>query len=109
MLGQCVRTKECYNIDIDLILSDAVKMPFKKNTFDVIFSVCAFRLFSDKEKAVKELLRVAKPGAAIVIVDQQKAGAPIDLLPVQVTDIKTEDIDEWKLYCLTFTKPKRYS
>ena len=40
----------------------AEDLPFADNMFDVVFHVGGINFFSDKQKAVNEMLRVAKPG-----------------------------------------------
>jgi len=56
--------------NIILIRANASHLPFKDNTFDAIFHVGGINTFEEKEMAVKEMFRVAKLGAKIVIVDE---------------------------------------
>lgn len=43
-------------------LGNALKLPYKNNTFDFVISQAFFILIDDKEKALKEIYRVLKPG-----------------------------------------------
>jgi demethylmenaquinone methyltransferase/2-methoxy-6-polyprenyl-1,4-benzoquinol methylase len=47
--------------------SEAERMPFPASSFDAILMVDAFHHLSDQPEAVRELLRVCKPGGTIVI------------------------------------------
>jgi len=54
--------------DVKIYLKDALKMPFKDNTFDIVYS---FHLlwhipFKEQKKIVDEMLRVTKKGGIIV-------------------------------------------
>lgn len=104
MLKQCQRAVKRLGLDVDLFLGNAENLPFKDDVFDVVFNVCALRLFNDKAKAVREMLRVAKPGKKIYIVDQNKTPVPLDLIPKNY-QVEIEDSPGWQLYCLTITKP----
>lgn len=106
MLKQCQRTVQSMGLDADLFLGDAENLPFKDAVFDVVLNVCALRLFNDKAKAVQEMLRVAKRGKKIYIVDQDKTPVPLDLIPKNFK-IEVSDSQGWQLYCLTITKPYR--
>jgi len=43
-------------------------LPFRDNTFDLVFSSSVLEHIDDKERALKEMLRVAKPGGAVLFV-----------------------------------------
>ena len=84
--------------------------------------------FSDKARAIAEMVRVAKPGTKIVIVDEtekvvsemylkipvtrsyfadrdEAVSCPIDLVPGEMGEIRARQFGDGKLYCLTFRKP----
>ncbi len=57
---------------IDVQNVDARKMPFERETFDVIVSSLALHHMgtgSDREQALQEMIRVLKPGGMIVLYD----------------------------------------
>src|SRR6202035_2978117 len=77
---------------------------------------------------ITEMIRVAKPGTKILIVDEtekvvsrqnqknplarryfagrdQAVFCPIDRVPAEMGEIKAREFEEGKLYCLTFRKP----
>jgi ubiquinone/menaquinone biosynthesis C-methylase UbiE len=103
--------------------------PFHLPTFNCFpCSIFFFNFFNDKKAAVDEMIRVAKPGARILIADETERGArgyekfipgfkksfggkrdviapPLDLVPE--TMLETRVFDVWKgwLYCIEFRKP----
>jgi SAM-dependent methyltransferase len=56
--------------NLKLVLSEAEDMPFRDREFDAVLSNGGFNHFSDPEKALREMARVAKPGAPIVVADE---------------------------------------
>ena len=55
--------------NVVLIRANASYLPFKDNIFDAVFHVGGINTFEEKEKAVEEMIRVAKPGSRIIVVD----------------------------------------
>jgi len=104
MLRQCNKLVKRYAITGKLVLGAAEYLPFKGNVFDCVFNVCGFRLFNDKTRAMREMVRVAKPGAQILIVDQKKGGIPSDLVPQATSPVRVTEIEEWDLYSMIFMK-----
>jgi ubiquinone/menaquinone biosynthesis C-methylase UbiE len=111
-----------------LFQGEAERLPFCGAVFDNVFHVGGIKFFNEKTAAIKEMIRVAKPGAKLVIVDQTEevvpemyqkkpltskyfegegkdAYCPIDLVPAEMTEIQARQIAGRKLYCLTFRKP----
>jgi SAM-dependent methyltransferase len=56
--------------DLRLILGEAEGMPFRDRRFDAVLSIGGFNHFSDPEAALREMARVARRGAPIVISDE---------------------------------------
>jgi ubiquinone/menaquinone biosynthesis C-methylase UbiE len=56
--------------DLRLILGEAESLPFEDAQFDAILSIGGFNHFNDPERALREMARVAKPGARIVVSDE---------------------------------------
>jgi SAM-dependent methyltransferase len=85
----------------NVLVSDAEKLPFKKESFSFIISVEVLQYIRDKEKFFDEIFRVMKPNSYAVIITQnpdsiiwkirQKRGgkSPLEFAPVQKT---TENI-----------------
>ncbi|HMD88199.1 MAG TPA: hypothetical protein VKF38_03460 [Anaerolineaceae bacterium] len=83
--------------------------------------------FNDRAAAIREMIRVARPGTKLIIVDEtedlakknentpvagsfykdrpEKISSPIDLLPEGVQDVCLKLVTSGDLYCLSFRKP----
>ncbi len=104
----------------------AESLPFEDNFFDVVFHSGGFNFFTDRQQAINEMIRVAKPGARLLIADETEETAkmgeklpiakwffkgrdeviepPIDLLPPNIVDPKVSYTKQNTLYVVTFTK-----
>lgn len=120
MIKSCMANLERWGITADIFRADAEELPFTNDSFDVVFHLGAINLFSDKGKAIREMIRVARPGTHIVIADEtEKAGKmfrfitgsnenndpPVDLIPRNMTDIQLSIIWKGYGYLIEFTKP----
>jgi ubiquinone/menaquinone biosynthesis C-methylase UbiE len=120
MLIHSMRNIRKWNIDAELFRADAEELPFRDEMFDTVFHLGAFNLFANKKKALDEMIRVAKPGARIVIADESEKGnrifnlitgikvdfeLPDDLVPEVMENLTVRTI--WKKYgyVIAFTKP----
>ena len=56
--------------NVVLIRANASHLPIKDNYFDGVFHVGGINTFEEKELAIREMFRVARTGAKIVIVDE---------------------------------------
>jgi ubiquinone/menaquinone biosynthesis C-methylase UbiE len=56
--------------DLRLVLGEAEDMPFRDHEFDAVLSNGGFNHFADPEAALREMVRVAKPGAPVVVADE---------------------------------------
>lgn len=63
-------TRNANRDDLRLILGEAESMPFHDHKFDAVLSIGGFNHFNDPEGALREMVRVAKPGARIVVSDE---------------------------------------
>jgi ubiquinone/menaquinone biosynthesis C-methylase UbiE/uncharacterized protein YbaR (Trm112 family) len=128
MLRRCQKNLKKWNRRAHLFHGEAERLPFRVEAFDCVFHVGGINFFTDKARAIKEMIWVARPGAKIVIVDEtekivkkhhqrnlwtrkyfepgsETVHCPIDLVPKEMTEIKAREIADGKLYCLTFRKP----
>lgn len=127
MLKQCQKTVRRLGLDVELFQGAAERLPFVDEAFDVVFHVGGINFFTDKVGAIQEMIRVAKPGTKIIVVDETKelfrkyervpiVGklsrnwadtilAPADLVPADMLDVKVENIIRGEFYCLSFRKP----
>ncbi len=113
---------------VDLFLGNAEQLPFTDNSFDSVFHIGGINFFNNQQKAIEEMIRVAKPGTKIIICDENETGAqwyekflpgfkgafqgmrreisaPIGLIPAAMLDVSLGNI--WKdfMYCIEFRKP----
>ncbi len=56
-------------VEIKLLQCDAESLPFDDDTFDRVTIAFGIRNFSDRKAALREILRVLKPGGALVILE----------------------------------------
>lgn len=111
----------------DLFQGEAENLPFKDQTFETVFHVGGINFFNDKQKAITEMIRVAKSGAKIMISDETedmikkvysklpfagkfcpdggRVNAPVDLIPGDMKEISVREICKGMMYCITFVKP----
>lgn len=113
---------------VDLFLGNGEKLPFRDNSFDGVFHIGGINFFNDKQAAIKEMVRVARPGTRILIADETEKGArgyekslpgfkssfegkrkvivpPFDLVPTDMLERRLFDIWKGWLYCIEFRKP----
>ena len=55
---------------VRLVQGEAETLPFHDAQFDAVLSIGAFNYFNDPEGALREMIRVGRPGAPIVISDE---------------------------------------
>jgi ubiquinone/menaquinone biosynthesis C-methylase UbiE len=128
MLANCETNLRRWRLDADLFLGNAESLPFADSSFDVVFHVGGINFFSDRAKAIHEMIRVAKPGRRILIADEteehvketyermpiasgyfkgrkQAVAAPMDLVPPSMQEAHLESLLNGRFYALTFRKP----
>jgi len=130
-LGQLMRCQSYIRKqgwDVDLFLGNGEQLPFEGDSFEGVFHVGGINFFNEKKAAIDEMIRVAKPGARILIADETEKGAqgyekfipgfkssfggkrdaiqpPIDLVPSEMLETRVFDVWKGWLYCLEFRKP----
>ena len=56
--------------NVELQRANAAYLPYKDGVFDAVIHVGGINTFEEKARALSEMMRVAKPGARIVVVDE---------------------------------------
>ncbi|MGB9407258.1 MAG: methyltransferase domain-containing protein [Terracidiphilus sp.] len=126
MLTNCQSNLRRWEMEADLYLCNAESLPFADSSFDVVFHVGGINFFNDRAKAIREMIRVAKPGSLLLIADEtekhvkdvyekglggffknrkEPVAAPIDLVPPEMQEIHLEQLRNGMFYALTFRKP----
>jgi ubiquinone/menaquinone biosynthesis C-methylase UbiE/uncharacterized protein YbaR (Trm112 family) len=116
---------------VELFLGKAEELPFGSDSFDSVFHIGGINFFSEKKRAIDEMIRVARPGTKVVIADESEQVArnvarflrlsrssqgkevdtsvPVHLVPETMKEMRIDGI--WKThgqyhgYCLEFRKP----
>jgi len=133
MLKQCARKLNKRTPGIELFLANAEELPFRDESFDAVFHVGGINFFTNKRRAMAEMLRVAKTGTKIAIACETEKAIQVnrhairiafgkDLVkkmlkfsryevlnsvPKDVYDVVFYEIWEGNGYLLTFRKPAR--
>lgn len=128
MLANCQANLRRWGLDADLFLGNAEDLPFTDNAFDVVYHVGGINFFNDRAKAIREMIRVAKPGTRILIADETEkhvketyerapitrryfkgrkdaVSAPVDLVPPEMQETHLEFLWDGRFYVLMFRKP----
>ncbi|MDV6316738.1 bifunctional demethylmenaquinone methyltransferase/2-methoxy-6-polyprenyl-1,4-benzoquinol methylase UbiE [Idiomarina sp. HP20-50] len=75
--------------NVRYVQADAEELPFDDNTFDVITIAFGLRNVTDKDKALRSMLRVLKPGGRLLILEFSK---PVSATLNQVYDFYSFNI-----------------
>ncbi len=127
MLRQCRKNLKKWGLDAGLVQGNAEALPFGDRIFDVVFHVGGFNFFNDKKKAILEMIRVAKPGAKLYIVDESDSirdkqgivanifdrflperevfAPPVKFVPDDMIEIRDYSLLDEKFWLTSFLKP----
>jgi ubiquinone/menaquinone biosynthesis C-methylase UbiE len=108
-------------VPVDLVLGDALALPFQADSFDVVLSYGALNGLSDPAKAVAEMARVLKPGGVTLFLDEQMYEeatlierlyfervlsnhniihrCPVDTFPASLTDVHVSQVYQFYYIC----------
>lgn len=82
MLKVCQRKMRKLGVSAELFLGQAEYLPFRSESFDMVYQMGGINFFSDPGKAIQEMIRVARNGAKIVIMDEtEKVARTLENVP----------------------------
>lgn len=121
MLKQGSDLMSAANVPVDLVLGDAMVLPFQDNQFDVVTSYGAVNGLTDPPKAIAEMARVAKPGGVLLFLDEQMYDrptaversyfmkvlsshnvihhCPVESFPPELTEVKVSQVYQFYYIC----------
>ncbi len=126
MLRECQQKLSYSAAKVDLVVGEAAHLPLASDVFDAVLHFGAISLFGDKKTAIAEMVRVARPGARVVIGDVGLAPdkrkslrrrlilrfnpryghePPMKLLPSHVKDLHLTWIKNDTCYLIDFVTP----
>jgi len=130
MLACCQANLRRWGMDAELFQGNAESLPFADESFDVVYHSGGINFFNDRAKAIREMIRVAKPGSRILIADEtekhvqgayekvpvtgrffknrkETVTVPVNLVPPEMQETHVEMLWGGRFYALTFRKPGR--
>ncbi len=133
MLAAARQNMRRWGLGMELFLGNAEALPFRDEVFDVVFHVGGINFFSDRAAAIREMIRVAKPGSKLLIADEteehvkaayesipytreffkgreEAVAAPVDLVPEEMEEVELRILEikgKKRFYALTFRKPRK--
>ncbi len=126
MLAQCRQKLERQGVQADLLEGEAAHLPFANAAFDAVFHHGGIAEFGDKQGAIEEMMRVARPSARIVLCDaglptdrrlplmsrlllkfqpEYEQPPPLDLIPARAQDVHVDWFHGGSWYLITFVNP----
>ena len=127
MLARCRRQARRLKLRFQLCQGLAEHLPYPDSAFDCVFHMGGINFFTDPAAALREMVRVAKPGTRLLVVDETEEFAkraenkpfakaffknrprtivaPVGLLPPGMQEVSVREIWDGELYVLTFRKP----
>lgn len=98
MINRAKQKAQSRNLDVEFQEGDAHSLPFEKDTFDAVISECTTCVL-DKQRAIREMVRVTRPGGRVGIHDLcWKESSPNDLKQ-RLADLegeRPETLDGWR-------------
>ena len=125
MLDRCARKLAGRRLSADLVLGEAAHLPFADDTFDGVLHHGGIAEFGDRKGAIAEMMRVARPGARVVVCDVgvptdrrlslvnrlllafqpvYRQHPPIDLVPSDARDVRLSWFHRGGWYLIEFSK-----
>ncbi len=128
MLELCGQKLREHSLEADLVEGEAAHLPFANAGFDAVFHHGGLAEFGDKQGAIQEMMRVARPGARIVICDAGKPSdrklplgsrlllkmqpeydqpPPVDLIPLPKDEVEVMWFHGGGWYLMDFVNPRQ--
>ncbi len=127
MLKVCQKKMRKLDVAAELFLGQAEHLPFRDGSFDMVYQMGGINFFSDQGKAIQEMVRVARPGSKIVIMDETEKVArklehipginawfrhqhrpivpPVALIPSGMEQVTQRELYDGQAWYLSFSKP----
>jgi len=128
MLRRAARAAARQGRDVTLVHGQAEALPFATAAFDCVFHFGGINFFDDRAGAIREMVRVARPGTVVVVSDEtekhvretyerepgtgryftdrrEPVRAPLDLLPEGLNDVRYQEFWEGRMYAIRFRTP----
>ena len=128
MLKVCQKKMRKLAVTAELFLGQAEHLPFRDGSFDVVYQMGGINFFSDQGKAIHEMIRVARNGSKIVIMDETEKVArtleripginawfrhqhrpiipPRTLIPPEMEQLTYRELYDGQAWYLSFRKPR---
>lgn len=118
MLHRCRSNLKKWGRNAHLFQCEGGHLPFRAAVFDCVLHSRGIRSFTSPQRAIAEMIWVARPGARIVIVedtprpthpDKAASGANepfiVDWIPEEMEQIEVRSLANGTLECVSFRKP----
>jgi ubiquinone/menaquinone biosynthesis C-methylase UbiE len=118
MLRRCRSNADKLRRHIHLFQCEAGRLPFRAAVFDCVLHSHGIRAFTSPERAIAEMIWVARPGARIVIVEDAPQpiipGKPVlasqtqslvQWIPEEMEQVEVRSLAGGALECVSFRKP----
>lgn len=128
MLRICARKMRKLGASAELFLGQAEYLPFLDESFDIVYQMGGINFFSDQARAIREMVRVARSGSKIVMMDETEKVArrlehipgirawfrhqhrpivpPTELIPAGMEELEYRELYGGQAWYLSFRKPR---
>jgi len=130
MLKRCKENMRKWGQEVELFQAVAQQLPFIDKVFDVVYHIGGIKLFADIASAIREMIRVTRPGGRIIIIDanegyiedfyrkipilsnyyfkinqeEMETGPVFYYIPSTMDDLEVKDIAGGTMYQVSFIK-----
>ena len=73
MLRRAVKRADRMGRQVDFVLADAERLPFREGAFDTVAATCVFCSVPDPVQGLRELRRVSRPGGTTLLLEHVRA------------------------------------